>query len=931
MQHRKWRYRTMAIMLCTVLLFGTVGRTAVYAEGVAGATPETAAGSETAAPAEQTGTPAPENTQEPDDTPVPQPTRSPEGTAAPSAKPGPQPEQTPTGRATPSPAPTAGMPGKSPAPRSTATPKPSAVPSPTAVPKNTATPETTSTPESASTPETATPETAATPESASTPVTATTPESASTPETATPETGQGTNRLQLLAVRAGGEVYVSASGSPSGDGSQGDPYQSLQAAIDALPDGGTVYLMSDLDVGTAVNIPNGKAITITSAPGASAPYTLRRSGSPGYNLLTAEGAGTALTLTNITLDGNSGAAAGNNSLVRAANGAVLTISDGATLQNNNSQWGGGGVRLSGATLTMDGGSIRNNSDEYGGGIFATDDSQINLSGDAAIEGNKTTAYGGGGINISGGSLTMTGDARITGNSATQVGGGGIQADGATLNLTGGMITGNSAPVDGGGIWLNNSSVVLQNVALTNNNAGGISAGRATNANARGGAVYAQNSAIQVGTGTDISGNQAPRGGGIYLQGTSATLDMTGGSISNNTATVNGGGICAFDDAALTITAGSIENNMNTAVDVDTAYVNDTEFSCGGIYVGAGCTLDMTNTVITGNSTSQGRFLAGRTQDAGLYGNGIGLCPDAEAYIYLTDGGAIYGNGSGGTDVLLVPRTENLGFDEARMFVSGLALGGGEYNWTEMNGDAFDPGTKVFTADSGIFGLTSHLNAAGAAAAQQQARVTVSGNRTDAVYGAGGIMCNGVLTIGTPDTGNLTVRKTVTGTAGERTRAFRFTVTLSDTTVSGRYGDMTFSNGIADFTLQSGQSIAAQGLPTGVRYTVTETDANTDRYVTSYTGNVGYITDGGTGMAAFTNRRDPAPTPTPTPKPTPKPTPTPAPKPAPTPSPKPTQRPTPHNPATGDGMSLGLWLALAVISAAGAGGSVWGYRKYKKKQ
>ena len=113
-------------------------------------------------------------------------------------------------------------------------------------------------------------------------------------------------------------------------------------------------------------------------------------------------------------------------------------------------------------------------------------------------------------------------------------------------------------------------------------------------------------------------------------------------------------------------------------------------------------------------------------------------------------------------------------------------------------------------------------------------------------------------------GSLTVAKTVAGAAGEKDRAWSFTVTLSDDTVSGNYGDMTFQSGKASFTLKHGESRTASGLPAGLAYTVTEQEANQERYITTASGAAGTIPDGGTATAAFTNSRssqpaDPPPT------------------------------------------------------------------------
>ena len=107
-------------------------------------------------------------------------------------------------------------------------------------------------------------------------------------------------------------------------------------------------------------------------------------------------------------------------------------------------------------------------------------------------------------------------------------------------------------------------------------------------------------------------------------------------------------------------------------------------------------------------------------------------------------------------------------------------------------------------------------------------------------------------------GSLTVSKTVAGNAGETDKEFHFTVTLGDTTVGGKYGDMTFANGEATFTLKHGESKTATGLPAGITYTVAEDDYSDDGYVTTKTGDTGTIAKDGTSTAVFTNTKDVTP-------------------------------------------------------------------------
>ena len=102
----------------------------------------------------------------------------------------------------------------------------------------------------------------------------------------------------------------------------------------------------------------------------------------------------------------------------------------------------------------------------------------------------------------------------------------------------------------------------------------------------------------------------------------------------------------------------------------------------------------------------------------------------------------------------------------------------------------------------------------------------------------------------PGVVELTVDKTVTGELGDKEKLWHFTVTLDDP-LTGQFGDMYFTNGVAEFTLKHGQSAKATGLPAGVHYTVTEAEANTDGYVTNSQGASGTLT--GSNYAHFINK------------------------------------------------------------------------------
>lgn len=99
--------------------------------------------------------------------------------------------------------------------------------------------------------------------------------------------------------------------------------------------------------------------------------------------------------------------------------------------------------------------------------------------------------------------------------------------------------------------------------------------------------------------------------------------------------------------------------------------------------------------------------------------------------------------------------------------------------------------------------------------------TVSSDPTNAVFGE-------IKTSDSPENGNtviftnakwsggLKVTKTVTGAVGKAENSngkkFKFTVTLSDETISGKYGGMDFDTGKANFELGDGESLTAEKLP-----------------------------------------------------------------------------------------------------------------------
>ena len=107
----------------------------------------------------------------------------------------------------------------------------------------------------------------------------------------------------------------------------------------------------------------------------------------------------------------------------------------------------------------------------------------------------------------------------------------------------------------------------------------------------------------------------------------------------------------------------------------------------------------------------------------------------------------------------------------------------------------------------------------------------------------------------PETGDLSLTKAVSGEGADTEREFSFTVTLSDDTISGVYGDMVFDDGVATVKAKHGQTVNAIDLPAGVTYKIVEIEANQDGYATSSTGETGAILKDEVAEAVFVNHKE----------------------------------------------------------------------------
>ena len=376
--------------------------------------------------------------------------------------------------------------------------------------------------------------------------------------------------------------------------------------------------------------------------------------------------GGKLTLANITIDGQSQNTAYQNSkpliyvtddgtltlenkavlqknhanlegsAIQAKGSSLVIMKEGATIQDNEDAFNGGGIFLGiGVTFKMQGGTIQRNKAPKGGGI----DSQGTITMTAGTVQNNTASFGGGiKLNGSGGSLVMSGGS-ITGNhaeassSSDSGDGGGVYVySGATLTLNGGNIAKNNADRYGGGVCVHYSTMLTLNTGATignntaNTSGGGIASWGTVNINGgtitnntsskNGGGIFNQGQVTM--TAGQISGNQSTTGSGGGIASWKP-VNINGGKITNNTSFMSGGGI--YNENKVTMTAGEISGNHATngygggiynltmlLMSGGNVTGNTANSKGGGIYQGnyfqvSGETVQITGNTVNGGKTS----------------------------------------------------------------------------------------------------------------------------------------------------------------------------------------------------------------------------------------------------------------------------------------------------------------------------------------
>ncbi len=228
------------------------------------------------------------------------------------------------------------------------------------------------------------------------------------------------------------------------------------------------------------------------------------------------------------ISGNNGNKSGGAIFLNSADkkGGTVNIY-GGLIANNKAQNGGVIYSSCGGTVNLVGGTITGNNATNGdGGVINMAGGTVTISG-AKLTGNSTSQYGGAVYLYNGVTATMTGG-EISNNKANKEGGAVHVFGTSTFNLSGGKITGNSS-VDGGAIYLNREPSVL-------NMTGGVISGNTATGNGGGVYIFRTGSVCNLSVGT-IEKNTANVGGGIYVNpGNNGQLKISGNPVvKGNTA------------------------------------------------------------------------------------------------------------------------------------------------------------------------------------------------------------------------------------------------------------------------------------------------------------------------------------------------------------------------------------------------------------
>ncbi|WP_300683869.1 hypothetical protein [uncultured Bilophila sp.] len=265
----------------------------------------------------------------------------------------------------------------------------------------------------------------------------------------------------------------------------------------------------------------------------------------------------------------------------------VSFGEGAIIRNNRAPSQGGALRVTG-TLTLNPGSLvegnkADGSKTYGGAVFLEGTGNVTgttFTNNTAVGGNGGAVYlqGGGTLHLADGSL-------MEGNEASL--GGAVLANKSGVDVNDTSFLANKA-ANGGALCVLTGTLTVQQAGGEN---GPGTLFQDNTASAGGGAIYTSGP-VTIGDGTRLEGNQADKGGGLYVYGDGTTSAIVSGALfKENTASTSGGAIHA-SQADVTLEESRLEGNQgnlggalstlkSNLTITDATFINNTAVQGGG--------------------------------------------------------------------------------------------------------------------------------------------------------------------------------------------------------------------------------------------------------------------------------------------------------------------------------------------------------------
>lgn len=329
------------------------------------------------------------------------------------------------------------------------------------------------------------------------------------------------------------QLYVSPTGTETGDGSESNPLDTIAHAvtkIKSFSEAQDYTIFIDGTITTAQEIKNiskayAKSITVK--------------GKNGLNESTHE--------PNDALAGSY--SYGSNAKMLLIETAVPVIVEDLKISGGYASTGGG-VSIGSSTVysdvTLSSGTLitGNKSSGNGAGVYVTEKSKLTIDG-AVIKANSAEMYPatahGIGVYSRGKELVIKGNSKITGNTCNETSGNYSAVfcqkgnDGDTVTIQDNAEISNN---EVRGLYINGVPLTLKgNCKITGNQNQSTSSATGSNG---GGGIYAtagyETYEINISENAEISGNSAKNAGGLCIYSTNVTVNFSGGSISGNTLT-----------------------------------------------------------------------------------------------------------------------------------------------------------------------------------------------------------------------------------------------------------------------------------------------------------------------------------------------------------------------------------------------------------